>query len=96
VKNITKSDISRLAIGRKGGAHENADNRATSVVWVVTRWVDIAMPAAVNAKRASMRSIPVEGLAWFAELALAIGPPKACKAGLTLSFGVRICHGHVI
>lgn len=34
-----------------------------------------------------MQSIPVE---WFAELTLAIGPPTACKAGLTLSLGVKI------
>jgi hypothetical protein len=41
------------------------------------------MPAALNAKRAPMWSIPVEGLAWFAELTPAIGAPMACKAGLT-------------
>src|SRR5271163_3077763 len=53
----------------------------------MARWVDIVTPAALNSKRASMRSIPVE---WFAELTLAIGPPTACKAGLTLSLGVKI------
>jgi hypothetical protein len=56
----------------------------------MARWVDIVTPAALNSKRASMRSIPVEWLAWFAELTLAVGPPTACKAGLTLSLGVKI------
>jgi hypothetical protein len=48
------------------------------------------MPATLNAKRVAMRSVPVEGLAWFTELTLAIGPPTAYEAGLTLSLGVKI------
>lgn len=44
----------------------------------------------VNARRAAMQSVPVEGLAWFVELILAIGLLTACTAGLTFSFGVEI------
>lgn len=47
--------------------------------------MNIAPPAALNARRAVMRSVPVEGLAWFVELTLAIGLLTACTAGLTFS-----------
>jgi hypothetical protein len=32
-----------------------------------------------------MKSVPIEGLAWFVELTLAIGLLTACTAGLTFS-----------
>ena len=52
----------------------------------MVRWVDLVTPAALNSKRASMRSIPVEWLAWFAEFNTGHRTTNALQGGT----GVKI------
>lgn len=62
VGNIMEKDISHPAVGRTRGRAEPRYH-ITPVTWVVARWVNIAMLAALMAKRAAMRPILMEGLA---------------------------------